>query len=90
MRLTDAHINTDTHADIHAHTHTHAYPHPQTYKYTYKGNSFIIYNNKPVLDYINNNNCDIKSINMYDFKNLFDSISHKDIVKVSCNIYGDF
>ena len=32
-----------------------------------KGNSFIIYNNKPVLDYINANNSYIKSINVFEF-----------------------
>ena len=55
-----------------------------------KGNSFIIYNNKPVLDYINANNSHIKSINVYDFENLFGSILHSDIVKVCSDIYEDF
>ena len=40
-----------------------------------KGNSFIIYNNKSVLDYINYNNPYIKSINTHDFENLFANIS---------------
>ena len=48
-----------------------------------KGNNFIIYNNKPVLDYINNNNSYTKSINVFDFENLFGS----DIVKVCWYIW---
>ena len=55
-----------------------------------KGNSFIIYNNKPVLDYINANNSHIKSINVYDFENLFGSIPHSNIIKVCSDIYDDF
>ena len=42
----------------------------------------MIYNNKPVLDYINNDNFYIKAINTFDFENLFGSINHSDIVKV--------
>ena len=49
-----------------------------------------IYNNKPVLDYINKNNSYIKSINVFDFENLFGSIPHRDIVKVCSDIYDDF
>ena len=55
-----------------------------------KGNNFIIYNNKPVLEYINNNNFYIKSINTYDFENLFGTIPHSGIVKVCSNIYHVF
>ena len=55
-----------------------------------KGNSFIIYNNKPVLDYINSSNSCIKSINTYDFKNLFNSIPLCGISKVYNNIYDEF
>ena len=55
-----------------------------------KGNSFIIYNNKTVLDYINKNNFYIKFITVFDFENLFLTIPHRDIVKVCSDIYGDF
>ena len=41
----------------------------------------------PVLDYINKNNSHIKSINVYDFENLFGSIPHSNIVKVCSDIY---
>ena len=53
-------------------------------------NSFIIYNNKPVLDNINNNNSYIKSTNRFDFENLFGKITHSDVVKVCSDIFVDF
>ena len=55
-----------------------------------KGNSFIIYTNKPVLDYININNSYIKSIKTFDFENLFGRVLEGDIVRVCRDIYDDF
>ena len=50
--------------------------------------SQLLYNNKPVLDYINNSY--IKSINEFEFENLFGSIPHSDIIKISSDGYDDF
>ena len=50
--------------------------------------SFIIYNNKPVLDYTNNSY--IKTINTLDFENLSGSIPHSDNIKVCSDMYDGF
>ena len=45
-----------------------------------KGNSLIIHNNKPVLEYINKNNSFIKPTNVFHSENLFVSIPYGNIV----------